>query len=81
MEIGNVSWDGNEASWVDTVAVSQSATYSDISRFIHPSFDMNPTTGGAWAPTSYNVPEPSGGLLMLVGGALLALKRRRNGGA
>ena len=77
IELGNVSWDGNEASWVETVAVSQSATYSDLSRFIHTSFDPNPTIGMAWAPTTYNVPEPSSGLLLLVGGGLLLLRRRR----
>ena len=77
IELGNVSWDGTAASWVETIAVSQSATYSDISRFIHTSFDPNPMVGGAWAPTSYNVPEPSSGLLLLVGGGLLLLRRRR----
>ena len=77
IELGNVSWDGNAASWVETVAVSQSATYSDISRYIHTSFDPNPMVGGAWAPTAYNVPEPSSGLLLLVGGGLLLLRRRK----
>jgi len=76
IELRNVSWDGNEASWV-TVAESQSATYSDISRYIHTSFDPNPTVGAAWAPTTYNIPEPSSGLLLLVGGGLLLLRRRR----
>ena len=79
IELGNVSWDGTTASWVETVAVSQSATYSDLSRFIHTSFDPNPTIGMAWAPTTYNVPEPSSGLLLLVGGGLLLLRRRRAG--
>ena len=77
IELGNVSWDGNEASWVQTVAVSQATSYSDLSQFIHTPFDPNPTTGAAWAPTTYNVPEPSSGLLLLVGGGLLALRRRR----
>ena len=77
IELGNVSWDGNAASWVETVAVSQTSTYSDISRYIHTSFDPNPMVGGAWAPTTYNVPEPSSGLLLLVGGGLLLLRRRK----
>lgn len=82
VELGNVTWDDSTgASWV-TVAVSEATKYSDLkSQYIHPSFDMNPTVGGAWSPTSYNVPEPSSGLMLLVGGALLALRRRRNGGA
>ncbi len=81
IELGNVSWDGTTASWVDTIAVSQAASYSDISRYVHPSFDLNPSTGEAWAPTAYTVPEPSSGLLVLIGGALLALRRRRKGEA
>ena len=79
IELGNVSWDGTKASWVDTVAVSQPATYSEISRYIHTSFDPNPMVGGAWTPTEYNVPEPSSGLLLLVGGGLLLLRRRKTG--
>ena len=31
----------------------------------------------AWTPQSYNVPEPSSGLLVLIGASLLALRRRR----
>ena len=32
----------------------------------------------AWTPQSYNVPEPSSGLLVLIGASLLALRRRRS---
>ena len=83
IEIGNCRWDesSDTTSWVETIAVSGATKYSDLSQYIHTSFNPNPTAGGAWAPTSYNVPEPSSGLLLLVGGGLLALKRRRNGGA
>jgi hypothetical protein len=78
IELGNVSWDGNAASWV-TVAESAAASYSSLydAGYIASSFNMNPTTGAAWAPTSYNVPEPSSGLLLLVGGGLLLLRRRK----
>ena len=33
--------------------------------------------GGEWVASSFMIPEPSGGLLMLVGMALLALRRRK----
>ena len=36
-----------------------------------------PMPQGIWAPTSYNVPEPSSGLLVLIGAGLLALRRGR----
>ena len=37
-----------------------------------------PSYGQAWSPSSYTVvPEPSGGMLWLIGGALLALRRKR----
>ena len=37
----------------------------------------NLPTFTAWSPESYNVPEPSSGLLVLIGASLLALRRRR----
>jgi hypothetical protein len=36
-----------------------------------------PISKGEWIPSSYVVPEPSSGLLLAMGGALLALRRRR----
>lgn len=33
----------------------------------------------AWSPSAYAAPEPSSGLLLLLGGALLALRRKRPG--
>jgi hypothetical protein len=37
-----------------------------------------PSYGQAWSPGNYSVvPEPSGGMLVLIGGALLALRRKR----
>ena len=49
--------------------------YSDMSR---PSSAASIPNGGfGGGATSYNVPEPTSGLLFLVGGMLLGLKRRR----
>lgn len=71
---------GNYESGVwSMLAVSEEATYADLFKNRHidtPSdYNQNPVT--PWAPTAYVVPEPSSGLLVLVGAALLALRRRR----
>ena len=83
VELGNISWDGATASWVETIADSGTALgYSDLvsAGYIHESFDLNPPAGQIWMPTDFNeVPEPSGGLLLLVGGGLLLLRRRKTG--
>ena len=63
---------------------SEATGYSTLRNggYIHVSFDPNPQSASVWTPTSYSeVPEPSGGLLTAVGLALLALRRRQNGGA
>ena len=58
------------------LARSASASGSSLGQFITGGMSMNPAAGG-WTPTSYAVPEPTSGLLFLVGGMLLGLKRRR----
>lgn len=80
VELGNISWAEGDTKWVETIAESGERGYSDLyqSGFIHPTFDLNPPAGGIWTEMQFNeVPEPSGGLLFIVGGALLALRRKR----
>jgi hypothetical protein len=82
VEIGNVVWDENSgtASWVETVATSAAAAYSSLGAYIHQTFDMNPGQMAVWTQTSFNaVPEPSSGLLTVIGFAFLALRRQRKG--
>lgn len=76
VELGNI--DSND-KWT-TVATSASATYSSLGDYIHETFDLNPGQTAVWTPGSFQaVPEPSGGLLTLMGVALLALRRKRTG--
>ena len=84
VEIGNVTWDESSgtASWVETLAKSETRSYTSLyeAQHISNTFSMNPQAGMvAWTPTTYTVPEPSGGLLLLIGGALLALRRNKRG--
>ena len=73
VELGNLDASDN---WT-TIAYSEPVSYTSLSAYIHETFDLNPGQFAAWTPTSFtSVPEPSSGLLMLIGGALLALRRR-----
>ena len=56
------------------MAVGEKATYDDLRRFI--SHDIIDVPGYIPWTSSYSVPEPSSGLLLVLGGALLALRRR-----
>ena len=74
VELGNIDSSDN---WT-TVATSASASYSSLADYIHQTFDINPSSIAVWTPTSFSVvPEPSGALLMTMGLALLALRRKR----
>ena len=74
VELGNFDSDDN---WT-TVAWSAAVTYSGLGGYIHQTFDINPSPLYVWTPNVfYAAPEPAGGLLFIVGGALLALRRRK----
>ena len=60
-------------SYADAVAAGY--IYSNMA--LPSSASSIPNGGFGGANTSYNVPEPTSGLLFLVGGMLLGLKRRR----
>ena len=76
VELGNIDSSDN---WT-TVATSASASYSSLGDYIHQTFDVNPGQVAVWTPSHFTaVPEPTSGLLTLIGFAFLALRRKRKG--
>lgn len=81
IELGN--WENGK--WT-TLATTGTISYNDLTvqsaaeggtYILTADQGYNLPTFTAWSPESYNVPEPSSGLLMLIGASLLALRRRR----
>ena len=78
LELGN--WDNG--NWVHTSMESEVASYEYLAAQKHISQwkETTPTYGTPWQPTNFTVvPEPNSGLMLLVGGAFLMLRRRRRG--
>ncbi len=76
IELGNWS----NGAWTGTSMESGAASYGDLQtkQAIASWTDKTPTYSQPWTPTRFHVvPEPNGGIMLLVGGALLALRRRR----
>ena len=78
LELGH--WE-EDSGWVAT-SMEASATYQELVAGKHISNWDNtaPTYGTPWTPSNFSVvPEPSSGLMVLVGTALLMLRRKRFG--
>lgn len=82
IEIGMNHWidDGTEEGKInfELLAITDPHTYDQIKEFIHPQGSLYPPDFATWNPTYYHTvsPEPSTGLLMLIGSALLMLRRK-----
>ena len=70
IELG--TWDGD--TWV-VAAVSEISNYAALESFRREELGIQ--TQLIWTPDTYAAPEPSGGLLVLVGCAILALRRKK----
>jgi hypothetical protein len=78
LELGH--WE-EDSGWVAT-SMEASATYQELVAGKHISNwdNTSPTYGTPWTPSNFSVvPEPSSGLMVLVGTALLMLRRKRFG--
>ena len=74
VELGNIDSSDN---WT-TVAWGETKSYTQLKGYIHQTFDINPSSMMVWTPTQFTyVPEPTSGLLTVIGFALLALRRKR----
>ena len=73
VELGNIDSSDN---WT-TIAWGETKTYTQLANYIHETFDMNPSSMMVWTPTSFAIPEPTSGLLTLLGFAFLTLRRRK----
>lgn len=72
VELGH--WEGNE--WI-VIAASLAASYEELEEGGWTTDNLQDyPRHGPWSP-GFAVPEPSGGLLMLLGASFLALRRKR----
>ena len=77
LELGNWA----DGQWAGTSMESHAESYTSLVANKHITKWQNQDTPGAspWTPTEFRVvPEPNSGLMLLIGGALLALRRRRS---
>lgn len=77
VELGNYTQTGDVFNWI-VLAGSAGSSLQDLIDGGHIiASDLSYQGSIDWKAAGYSVPEPSSGLLVLIGGALLALRRRR----
>lgn len=76
IELGD--WQGSDMNTWVVAATSGLWDYDGVfhQNYVTSQVDIPTTT--PWSPGAFSAPEPTSGLLMLLGGALLALRRRKN---
>ncbi len=77
IELGNYTQTDDGFNWI-VLAGSEGSALQDLLDGGHILEHEQSVQGSFhWTASGYSVPEPSSGLLVLIGGALLALRRRR----
>ena len=73
-----IQYDTSSKKW-STIAQSESLAYTAVSasNYVVDTTSLTPGTAVAWTGGTYGVPEPTSGMLAMIGFALMALKRRR----
>lgn len=76
IQLGNLGYNevDDTYSW-NIEAVSDNRTYAELQNFINHSVVAAPGYD-AWNPGAYNIPEPSAGLMLLIGFGFLSLRRK-----
>ena len=73
VELGQ--WESGD--WVKSLAFSEPVSYATIAEHVGTWEEMLGPDATPWSPSSYTVPEPSAGLLMMLGAAALVLRRKQ----
>lgn len=74
IEVTGYNSAAGQDGWINR---SQTLAYADASGHITTTLSSMATIPTAWTGGTFSAPEPTGAMLLLVGGALLALKRKR----
>lgn len=74
IEVTGYNSANGQDGWVNR---SQTLAYANASGHITTTLSSMATIPTAWTGGTFSAPEPTGAMLLLVGGALLALKRKR----
>ena len=71
IELGTWSSDAADASWI-LAAISGTETYANLTGYIGQPIEQ--PGAQIWTPGAYSAPEPTSGILTLIGLALLGIK-------
>lgn len=76
VELGN--WVGEDQNTWVVAATSSLWDYDESFHQQYVTSQVDTHVQTPWSPNAFSAPEPTSGLLVLIGGALLALRRRKN---